>query len=576
MLMEKRNIEQLWYTWSNLGLDGDQVGYRIRAASPGLRDLYGARYSALTWYLRYRLPSDVPETLSPAEAPVSLSFLRTDNGYLLTHKVYVGLDGWRRAGNYFVHLLMVPETVTANEAIELWASAFWQRQDVSLQEQAPDALGFVALQDLSQAATLNRHAFDFSRVEDALQESICAFLAANRAQQRLLVYAPPEQVATLIWGLTHSIPVALLADLTFTTYDDAIQKCDATIIGTMTAGMFSSTAASPKIDLQQPPRSYGQSAPGLDEDIAEFARFAVTCLQQTAHGDGRSPELAQLLQEAGKQESNVSVEAFIKHFKASKKEQERAQALLSDETLQARPARVEIYPPLHPTKLNKALSPASASPTDRAARSSAHVSSQQTRLAGKRQIFPSSVRSLRVGAIVVVLALLLITNLLTSISTYTITSGRVQAGAATQAPTRVTQTPRPSTPTSTVQPPASSNPVAFLFVSPQQKVAHGTDIELYLVLKNTDTQASWSYHTPDDGYYLACAVPTDSDCAQAIISTLGNQAVPPGGAFLFVITIHAHFANPPTPDKDPHTIILQFEYDHQPLGDQKSLSYKVI
>ena len=38
--METSSAEQLWYTWSDVGLSTVHAGFRIRAASPGLTEIY--------------------------------------------------------------------------------------------------------------------------------------------------------------------------------------------------------------------------------------------------------------------------------------------------------------------------------------------------------------------------------------------------------------------------------------------------------------------------------------------------------------------------------------------------------
>src|SRR5436190_19765543 len=105
---KKMHIEQLWYTWSTRGLDAIPAGFRVRAASAGLTDMYGQRMEQLSRYLRYLLPpgSDNLNT-SPTVAPICLAYVRTPSGErALVYKVYTGRDGRNRPGAYFAHMLV--------------------------------------------------------------------------------------------------------------------------------------------------------------------------------------------------------------------------------------------------------------------------------------------------------------------------------------------------------------------------------------------------------------------------------------------------------------------------------------
>lgn len=566
--MEQQNIEQLWYTWSDIGLEGSHTGFRIRAASPGLRNLRGARALSLSWYLRYNLPPGVPETLPPAEAPVSLSFLHTNYGPMLTHKVYVGQEGWGRTGNYFVHLLLLPASLTARTASELWGSSLWQCSDVPLSRQAPDALKPLSLDDLDVAARGQKPAFDFFTVEDALRRSICAFLAPNREQQRLTIDGHSAQIAAVIWGLTHSIPTSLLPDLTFTTYEDEVQKCKATIIGTVSADKLASPVTTPP-DLQfhTQPLSYRSD---LDADIASFAAFAVSCLQNNA----RASDLTQLISEAEAEQSSASVEAFIKRFKAYQAEKERTRALEELEHQQAvatrhAPASEQTNAVIAPPREERKPTPAFAghNPGRRSGRMPEPL----------QELLAVSVRTTRAypRAVLLVLALLLITNLFTSLVVSHAASGNIQPTATAQSTgTAIHPASSPTTPTAIVPPPDPANSV-FIFAGPQENVQSGHQVDLYIVVRNLGQHISWSYHSPQNGYYLACVDPSDTDCTGSRISTLGNQVVPPGGTFIFIITVNAHFAQSGIPDKNAHHIDLQFKYDNQPLGKPQTLSYFV-
>src|SRR5450755_3399966 len=77
-------VEQLWYTWSEKGLNRS-TGWQVRAASAGLADVYGQRTRSLLDHIGYDIPRGMrPVSATKANTPVSLAF--TDNGEPLSVK----------------------------------------------------------------------------------------------------------------------------------------------------------------------------------------------------------------------------------------------------------------------------------------------------------------------------------------------------------------------------------------------------------------------------------------------------------------------------------------------------------
>src|SRR5437588_8790898 len=115
-------VEQLWYTWSDVGLDTIRAGFRIRAASEGLQEYRSLRVQDLDRYQRYALPPDVnPVVITLNMAPVCLSLIDTGQERILVHKAYAGRDGVGRYGSFFIHLLAgLPKDFSAMDAILLW------------------------------------------------------------------------------------------------------------------------------------------------------------------------------------------------------------------------------------------------------------------------------------------------------------------------------------------------------------------------------------------------------------------------------------------------------------------------
>jgi hypothetical protein len=222
-------IEQLWYTWSTIGL-GSVTGFRVRAASPGLSNIRNESFRALENHLRYDLPIGVdPYEANMKNSPCCLSLLEVDNRRILVHKVYLGKDAYGRPGVPFIHLLEgLPPAFLARDATRLWNSSFWQKSDRDL---SPDmfALKQIASTDDLDPGLLNIHTL--LPFQEELVFIIRAYLSL-KPEQRLYIAADAEKCATLIWGLTRVLPRILQEHLTFSTYEHDVHAVDARIIGT--------------------------------------------------------------------------------------------------------------------------------------------------------------------------------------------------------------------------------------------------------------------------------------------------------------------------------------------------------
>lgn len=305
-------IEQLWYTSCRRGVE-HTFGFGVRAASSGLRDLQGRRYRQIHCHLHYNLPMGAnPNTTRPEQAPVSLSFIKTDTETLVTHKVYVGKDYSGRSGNYFTHALVgLPAEWTAREVIALWRSSFWQVSDTRLNETQTD-LPLVEVNQIS-SGLLNRSSLLDSLIRKYLPITIRAFLSLE-SDQRLYIAAPPDTIAALIWGLVHSLPREILRNLTFTTYTHDVEKAETKIVGTCWWPCALDDHRANLPDL--PEMCYTQKGLGINcytgrhsvfkpvEHSAEFSEFATEQLL------GNGEEFDKLLSIAEKKEVS-SIGSFL-------------------------------------------------------------------------------------------------------------------------------------------------------------------------------------------------------------------------------------------------------------------------
>lgn len=245
-------MEQLWYTWSIEGLGG-VAGYRVRAASGGLMNINSDRVRSFRSYLNYSLPqgSD-PYAATMETSPVCLAFAdpaneatkdpnEQRNTHVIMQKMYKGKDAYGRAGVFFVHLVDLmtdtPNDFVASDAIELWKSPFWRDSDTP-----PPRIDNVSLGQVRRDELRPHHEYQYltqrfmgrlKEAEEDLKFIIQAFLLLKPGQ-KLYIAAPPDYVATLIWGLTHSLPRSLqqAQKLTFSTYEQDVTKATARVVGT--------------------------------------------------------------------------------------------------------------------------------------------------------------------------------------------------------------------------------------------------------------------------------------------------------------------------------------------------------
>ena len=305
-------VEQLWYTWSEKGLNRS-TGWQVRAASAGLADVYGQRTRSLLDHIGYDIPRGMrPVSATKANTPVSLAF--TDNGVerLFVQKKYVGTDAFGRSGVYFAHLLAgISPTFLARDAIAFWHSLFWRESD---ELHASTMLPSLTENELFQQAGETLNAQQLSEVHAYLPFIIQAFLSLGQ-QQKLYIMATDEQIAKVIWGLAHSLPAKLQYDLTFSTYEQDVTKSSARVVGTC----LSPTAVANSEDL--PTICYSANNLALNcysqrqsvlptyPELTAYAHYATACFAK-----GNAQKLATFIAKA--ERLNVaSVEQLLLVFK---------------------------------------------------------------------------------------------------------------------------------------------------------------------------------------------------------------------------------------------------------------------
>lgn len=336
------SIEQLWYTWSAVGLDTISAGFRIRAASQKLSDVRSPRLQNLDRYLRYVLPEGTdPFATPPDMAPVCLSFLQSPQGErVLVNKTYTGKDGVGRYGAFFVHLLTdLPTSLSAKDAILLWKSAsVWKSSDASIPKEQvilnPLSPHDLILGEYSglyggayqgsmferapERSTRTYTGTDFSRISEYLPFVIHAYLT-RKPYQRLYIVAHADIVADLIFGLTRCLPRQLLRDLTFSTYEyDVLSKDQVLVVGTCWDKSEGTRRDLPvscyEQDLAINCESGKKSALEHNPLVARFADYATRCLMTDDFS-----ELDQVIEEIDSEKTDALVglraEEFLDHYK---------------------------------------------------------------------------------------------------------------------------------------------------------------------------------------------------------------------------------------------------------------------
>lgn len=316
-------LEQLWYTWSAIGLGPLSAGFRIRAASRGLSDVTSPYVQSLDRYLRYILPNGTdPFAITPDAAPICLSYIETESRErILVYKTYSGKDGMGRPGSFFIHLLSnFPPGFSARQAIALWRSSVLRSSDVDPHtgiQFSGVLLDSLPFEDLlpwlsRESDILQTSGVSSSWLQDCFPLVIRAYLMWRRRWEhwkqqmslmpprqvtpqseppRLYIAAPSDMVATFIRGLTRCLPQQFIQDLTFSTYEyDVRSKGQVLLVGT--AWPPSSSLDRKTYANQDLPAACYQEGVGLncynydehktqledDPYAVSFANYATRCL----------------------------------------------------------------------------------------------------------------------------------------------------------------------------------------------------------------------------------------------------------------------------------------------------------
>ncbi|MBA2677465.1 MAG: hypothetical protein H0U76_03590, partial [Ktedonobacteraceae bacterium] len=192
-------VEQLWYTWSNVGLSTLHAGFRIRAASPGLTEIYSDRVKNIEQHMRYLLPPGTDRSITPDMAPVGLAFIHSgwNDEYLLIHKKYTGKDGVGRQGNFFAHALALGSyrDFSTEDAIWQWEDAMWKTDSSSLDDRST-SLPRLSIDEVYHTRTPFKPEH-FRQVQEELQFVIEAYLTRRDQSVPIYIAAPAHHAAKI-------------------------------------------------------------------------------------------------------------------------------------------------------------------------------------------------------------------------------------------------------------------------------------------------------------------------------------------------------------------------------------------
>ncbi len=222
-------------------LDGAGV-CQIRAMSPGLA---ADRLQALLPLAKFAPPLGDPDN---AFKPARLALLRTpETGRCVFHSAickaappgsFSGFDVQTedsakgptappRLGLTHV-LLDLPTMVDPQQVLHSWGSDQWQQHDLAPMAEMGDSLFVPVGGHLSEEALAK---FLKEAGGRDLFEFLLAAYLSTPAEAPIFLAAPPEQVALAVFALTKALPLSILENLTFSTYEAAPTEAKCRIVG---------------------------------------------------------------------------------------------------------------------------------------------------------------------------------------------------------------------------------------------------------------------------------------------------------------------------------------------------------
>ena len=297
-------LDQLWYTWSTSGLGPMSMGFRVRAASEGFHahEMQNMRYRRVNRLLGYTVPEGAPiSEFNSRIAPISLSFVDNGDERLLIRKVFTGQDSMGRNGVFFTHLIAgLLREFSARDAIRLWyCPDLWveSEQGLSPNETSLPKIPYSRVRHYVQHSQTS---FNFGQVSEKLQNLLTLILSQG-LPPHITIRGHSTLIAALIYGLTHTLPMQLLPNLTFTTYESDTRESEVLIAGTINGAELHDLTRL-QVQPEHAPRP-------VSEDIQRYVSIAVTSLVSNT-----TEKLSRLIDELERRDQ-ASVDDLIELFK---------------------------------------------------------------------------------------------------------------------------------------------------------------------------------------------------------------------------------------------------------------------
>lgn len=283
-------IRQIYYTSCQQGLDGIQ-GFQVNAVTPGIDR---TQVDAGLQLSLYRPAPSAPPLPTPEQvqaSPVAVGYRSYGDYAVLFHSRYLGADFTGRQGNYFAHILVLdaPDGDLAGMLpVQAWGANRWQWEPVDgtelpvLTEVPRGRLGEWSAGDHLRAGRLPEFGQLLSAVQDGLR----------RQSGRVVVVAPrDEDVARAIAAVTRSLPPALAAGVSFTTFTASPGDADVLVVGTSPDVAIPSSPFGDQTVLRLGSGPGTARDRGPDGRLNRYARVVEECW---ARGDDEAEEVVAL------------------------------------------------------------------------------------------------------------------------------------------------------------------------------------------------------------------------------------------------------------------------------------------
>lgn len=199
-------LDQLWYTWSAVGLEG-RSRFQIRAASVGLADPSATLTNAAIRLCYY----DFGRTQT--QNPVSYGWADLGHRRLAFRRCAAGTDDFGRSGRFFAHVIVGDRNQLPSELLaSAYFSPFWRSDDHGIGDAV--TIPQVTVEEISAGREEHEPA------DPELSAQFCSQLLRARATGRsLAVYTAPETMMALVLAAQEVFSLEAIDRLSVSTFE---------------------------------------------------------------------------------------------------------------------------------------------------------------------------------------------------------------------------------------------------------------------------------------------------------------------------------------------------------------------